>query len=71
MWRLKAWLAGAAASVLALLAVWGAGKRSARQEAAQKALRGYQETRERIDAVADDLGDDEHVLRGWLRERGR
>lgn len=71
MWRLKAWLAGAVAGILALLAVWGAGKRAARQEAAQEALRGYRETRERIDAATDDLGDDPDVLRDWLRERGR
>ena len=51
-----------------VLAAWAKGKRDGRQEAAQKALEDYQETRKRIDEV--DIPDDDGVLREWLRERG-
>jgi hypothetical protein len=64
-------LGAAAGALLAVVAAWLAGKRSARQAAREEVLRGYQETRRRVDDAAGDLGDDPDVLREWLRERGR
>lgn len=67
LWR---WLGGAAAAALALLGIWAAGKREGRQQAAQKGLQDYQDTRERIDhadvsrgSAADDAD--------WLRDRAK
>lgn len=68
--RVKLWLGAAVAVVLAVLGAWVAGKREARQEARSEALRGYVDTRKRIDE-ADDLGDDVELARRWLRERAK
>ena len=67
--RLHGWLAALAGVLLALLGVYAAGRRDARQRAAQKADEAYRETRRRIDEVVDDpvLPDD---AREWLRQRG-
>jgi sulfite exporter TauE/SafE len=67
--RLQGWLAALAGVLLALLGVYAAGRRDARQRAAQEADKAYRETRERIDEVVDDpvLPDD---AREWLRRRG-
>jgi len=66
--RFKGWLAALAGVLLALLGVYAAGRRDARQRAAQEADEAYRETRRRIDEV--DVGDDPAVLRDWLRQRG-
>jgi len=67
--RFKSWLAALAGVLLALLGVYAAGRRDARQRAAQEADEAYRETRRRIDEVVDDpvLPDD---AREWLRQRG-
>ena len=67
--RLKGWLAALSGVFLALLGVYAAGRRDARQRAAQEADEAYRETRRRIDEVVDDpvLPDD---AREWLRQRG-
>lgn len=67
--RLKGWLAALSGVFLALLGVYAAGRRDARQRAAQEADEAYRETRRRIDEVVDDpvLPDD---AREWLRHRG-
>ena len=67
--RLKGWLAALGALLLALLGVYAAGRRDARQRAAQEADEAYRETRERIDEV--DLGNDPDLARRWLHERGQ
>ena len=68
--RLKLWLAGVGAALVALVGIYLAGRRAAKQGAATDALRGYADTRKRIDD-ADNLGSDPAVLRDWLRERGK
>lgn len=68
--RVKLWLGAAVAVLLGLLGAWLAGKREARSEARSEALRGYVDTRKRIDE-ADDLGDDVELARRWLRERAK
>ncbi|MEN9763514.1 MAG: hypothetical protein RI906_3340 [Pseudomonadota bacterium] len=68
--RVKLWLGGAAALMLAFIVVWAAGRREGHQEARSKALRSYVDTRKRIDE-ADDLGDDPDIARRWLRERAK
>ena len=68
--RVKLWLGAAAAVLLGLLGAWVAGKREARQEARSEALRGYVDTRKRMDE-ADSLGDDPELARRWLSERAK
>ena len=69
--RIKGWLAALAGVLLALLGVYAAGRRDARQRAAQEADQAYRKTRERIDD--QDLGagatDAERIER--LRDYGR
>lgn len=59
------------AGILAVLAAWAKGKRDGRQRANRKALEDYQDTRRRVDDAANDISDDDGVLRGWLRDRGQ
>lgn len=68
--RLKLWLAGVGAALVALVGIYMAGRRAAKQEAATDALRGYADTRKRMDDATIDLGDDPAVLRDFLRTRG-
>jgi len=66
--RAIAWLV---AGAIAVLAVFAAGKRNARQQAALDAAEAYAKTRKAIDNEAAHLGDDPNTLRAWLRERGQ
>lgn len=69
------WLIGplgaALGAIVAMVAAYVTGNRQGRQRAKNEALRGYKNTREKLDAVAADLPDDPGVLREWMRERGR
>lgn len=61
------WLIGAVAGAVGLFAAFFAGKRSAKVDT----LKGYKETRQRMDEADDQImGDDPAVLRSRLRERG-
>ena len=66
--RALAWLV---AGSIAVLAIFAAGKRNARQQAAIDAAEAYAKTRKAIDNEAAHLGDDPNILRDWLRERGQ
>ena len=66
--RAVAWLV---AGAIAVLAVFAAGKRNARQQAALDAAEAYAKTRKAIDNEVAHLGDDPNILRDWLRERGQ
>lgn len=68
--RFGRWAAmiGAAVALLAGAVLLGWSKRG--QHEADKALKGYRDTRRRMDD-ADDLGDDPAAARRWLSERGR
>jgi hypothetical protein len=66
--RAVAWLL---AGAIAILAVFAAGKRNARQQAAIDAAETYAKTRKAIDNEAAHLGDDPNILRDWLRARGQ
>ena len=66
--RALAWLV---AGCIAVLAIFAAGKRNARQQAALDASEAYAKTRKAIDNEAAHLGDDPAVMRDWLRERGK
>jgi hypothetical protein len=66
--RAVAWLV---AGSIAVLAIFAAGKRNARQQAALDAAEAYAKTRKAIDNEVAHLGDDPNILRDWLRERGQ
>lgn len=66
--RAVAWLV---AGAIAVLAVFAAGKRNARQQAALDAAKAYAKTRKAIDNEVAHLGDDPNILRDWLRKRGQ
>lgn len=66
--RALAWLV---AGSIAVLAIFAAGKRNARQQAALDAAEAYAKTRKAIDNEVAHLGDDPNILREWLRERGK
>lgn len=66
--RALAWLV---AGSIAVLAIFAAGKRNARQQAAIDAAEAYAKTRKAIDNEVAHLGDDPNILRDWLRERGQ
>lgn len=66
--RALAWLV---AGSIAVLAIFAAGKRNARQQAALDAAEAYAKTRKAIDNEVVHLGDDPAILREWLRERGQ
>jgi len=62
------WLAGLAALVGTLAAVWFSGSRSATNKAKQAAERRNIRTREAMDNVENS--NDPDAARRWLRERG-
>ena len=66
--RAVAWLV---AGSIAVLAIFAAGKRNARQQAALDTAEAYAKTRKAIDNEAAHLGDDPDILRSWLHERGK
>lgn len=66
--RALAWLV---AGSIAVLAIFAAGKRNARQQSAIDAAEAYAKTRKAIDNEVAHLGDDPNILRDWLRERGQ
>ena len=66
--RAIAWLVAVS---IAVLAIFAAGKRNARQQAAIDAAEAYAKTRKAIDNEVAHLGDDPNVLRSWLHERGQ
>ena len=66
--RAIAWLV---AGSIAVLAIFAAGKRNERQQAALDASEAYAKTRKAIDNEAAHLGDDPDILRSWLHERGK
>ena len=57
------------AALLALLGIYVAGKRHARQRAKSEALQGYAETRKKADEA--DIVDSPDLARRWLHERGK
>jgi len=65
--RLKLWLAGIGAVVIALLSIWFGGKKAGKNAAKAEELNEYIETRNRMDKVDGDTADSS---REWLRERG-
>ena len=66
--RVGRWISmiAAFAALLVGAVFFGWSKRG--QHEATKALKGYKETRERMDD-AEDLGDDPHAADRWLHER--
>lgn len=64
-------LYAAGALLLALLYAFARGRRSARRETALEAAERYAKTRRRMDDAEAAMGDDPHVLRDSLRERGQ
>jgi len=66
--RLKLWLAGIGAVVIALLSIWFGGKKAGKNAAKAEELNEYIETRKRMDET--DVGDDPDMARRWLHERG-
>ena len=66
--RAVAWLVAVS---IAVLAIFAAGKRNARQQAALDAAEAYAKTRKAIDNEVAHLGDDPNILRDWLKERGK
>ena len=67
--RLKLWLAGIGAVVIALLSIWFGGKKAGRTDAKMEAQDDYITTRKRMDEVY--VGDDPDMARRWLHERGQ
>ena len=67
MIRLKLWLAGVGAVVVALLSIWFGGKKAGKDAAKAEELNDYVETRKRMDDPAGYAGD----AREWLRDRGQ
>lgn len=65
--RIKLWLAGIGAVVIALLSIWFGGRKAGRDAAKAEELNEYIETRKRMDKVDGDTADSS---REWLRERG-
>ena len=67
--RLKLWLAGIGAVVIALLSIWFGGKKAGRDAAKLEEQDDYIETRKRMDqAIRDKRHPD---AREFLRERGQ
>ena len=64
--RLKLWLAGIGAVVIALLSIWFGGKKAGKDAAKAEELNEYIATRRRMDRVGD-AGDDVE----FLRDRGQ
>lgn len=59
-----------AAALLAILGIYLAGRKDARQTAKSDALRDYAETRKKADE-AEIVGDDPDLARRWLHERSK
>jgi hypothetical protein len=57
------------AALLALLGIYLAGKRHARQQAKSEALQDYAATRKKADEA--DIVDSPDLARSWLHERGK
>ena len=57
------------AALLALLGIYLAGKRHARQRAKSEALQDYAATRKKADEA--DIVDSPDLARSWLHERGK
>ena len=57
------------AALLALLGIYLAGKRHARQRAKSEGLQDYIETRKKADEA--DIVDSPDLARSWLHERGK
>ena len=66
--KIKLWLAGIGAVVVALLSIWFGGKKAGRDAAKLEEQDDYIETRKRMDET--DVGDDPDMARRWLHERG-
>jgi len=64
--RVKLWLAGALAVLLAFLGVYLQGRRNAASRARTRELEGYKDTREAIDD-AEIHGNDPAAAREWLQ----
>ena len=64
--RVKLWLAGALAALLAFLGVYLQGRRDATSRARTRELEGYKDTREAIDD-AEIHGNDPAAAREWLQ----
>jgi len=69
--RMGRWAAmiGAGVALLAGAVLLGWTKRG--QHEADRALRGYRDTRRRMDEVDENMGDDPAAARRWLSDRGR
>ena len=73
------WLAGGAMQVTAalLLAVFGGlglyvkGRRDGKAKIRSDADKAYRKSRERMDDAEAVHGDNPHIVRSWLSERGR
>lgn len=63
------WVAGLVAGLIALAGVYLRGRSDGKAKLRLDAEKAYRETREKMDAV--DTGDNPHVSRQWLSERGR
>lgn len=68
--RIGRFLAGIGAALAALAGAVLFGWRKRGQAEAGKVLKGYKDTRERMDE-ADDFGNDPDAARRWLSERGK
>jgi hypothetical protein len=70
--RIKLWLAGIGAVVIALLSIWFGGKKAGQTDAKLEEQDDYIETRKRMDQAIRDkqLRDDADLDREWLRSRG-
>ena len=66
--RAVVWLV---AGLIAVISIFAAGKRTAREQAVADRTKEYAKTRKAIDNAAEVVGDDPAVLRDWLRDRGK
>lgn len=67
--KLKLWIAGIGAVVIALLSIWFGGRKAGQADAKLEAQDDYIATRKRMDEV--HVGDDPDMARRWLHERGK
>jgi hypothetical protein len=66
---MRAWMAGVAVVIAALLASWFGGRKAAQTDAKVKELKDYAETDKRMDEVG--RLSDADAARDWLKERGQ
>tara|TARA_R110000822_G_scaffold74370_4_gene178650 strand:- start:757 stop:987 length:231 start_codon:yes stop_codon:yes gene_type:complete len=66
--RAVVWLA---AGFIAVISIFAAGKRTAREQAVADRAEEYARTRKDMDNAVETIGDDPAVLRDWLRDRGK